>query len=319
MKRKIIDLLCQKEDYFISGEEIAEQLNMTRANVWKYMKELRESGFEIESATKKGYILKSVGMQLTEDTIYYHFKKQNFVKNILFFPRIDSTNDFLKYNREEIPDCTLVVSTFQTKGRGRRTREFSSEEGGLYFSFMMRNTMNMQEVSFITSLAAVAVNRALLSLGIDTEIKWPNDIFLNNKKLCGILTEMVTDMEGYNKIIIGIGINISNVFPEELKEIAISLLEAGHQINEITFLLNLFSQFEYLYNKFVQGDREEALKVLREKSYLMSKEICFLKDSVEHKGTVVGLEENGNLVVRLSNKAEIALNSGEVTILKKKK
>lgn len=319
MKRKIIDLLCQKEDYFISGEEIAEQLNMTRANVWKYMKELRESGFEIESATKKGYILKSVGMQLNEDTIYYHFKKQNFVKNILFFPRIDSTNDFLKYNREEIPDCTLVVSTFQTKGRGRRTKEFLSEEGGLYFSFMMRNTMNMQEVSFITSLAAVAVNRALLSLGIDTEIKWPNDIFLNDKKLCGILTEMVTDMEGYNKIIIGIGINISNVFPEELKEIAISLLEAGHQINEITFLLNLFSQFEYLYNKFVQGDREEALKVLREKSYLMSKEICFLKGSVEHKGTVVGLEENGNLVVRLSNKAEIALNSGEVTILKKKK
>lgn len=319
MKRKIIDLLCQKEDYFISGEEIAEQLNMTRANVWKYMKELRESGFEIESATKKGYILKSVGMQLNEDTIYYHFKKQNFVKNILFFPRIDSTNDFLKYNREEIPDCTLVVSTFQTKGRGRRTKEFLSEEGGLYFSFMMRNTMNMQEVSFITSLAAVAVNRALSSLGIDTEIKWPNDIFLNDKKLCGILTEMVTDMEGYNKIIIGIGINISNVFPEELKEIAISLLKAGHQINEITFLLNLFSQFEYLYNKFVQGDREEALKVLREKSYLMSKEICFLKDSVEHKGTVVGLEENGNLVVRLSNKAEIALNSGEVTILKKKK
>lgn len=319
MKRKIIDLLCQKEDYFISGEEIAEQLNMTRANVWKYMKELRESGFEIESATKKGYILKSVGMQLNEDTIYYHFKKQNFVKNILFFPRIDSTNDFLKYNREEIPDCTLVVSTFQTKGRGRRTKEFLSEEGGLYFSFMMRNTMNMQEVSFITSLAAVAVNRALSSLGIDTEIKWPNDIFLNDKKLCGILTEMVTDMEGYNKIIVGIGINISNVFPEELKEIAISLLKAGHQINEITFLLNLFSQFEYLYNKFVQGDREEALKVLREKSYLMSKEICFLKDSVEHKGTVVGLEENGNLVVRLSNKAEIALNSGEVTILKKKK
>ena len=319
MKRKIIDLLCQKEDYFISGEEIAEQLNMTRANVWKYMKELRESGFEIESATKKGYILKSVGMQLNEDTIYYHFKKQNFVKNILFFPRIDSTNDFLKYNREEIPDCTLVVSTFQTKGRGRRTKEFLSEEGGLYFSFMMRNTMNMQEVSFITSLAAVAVNRALSSLGIDTEIKWPNDIFLNDKKLCGILTEMVTDMEGYNKIIIGIGINISKVFPEELKEIAISLLKAGHQINEITFLLNLFSQFEYLYNKFVQGDREEALKVLREKSYLMSKEICFLKDSVEHKGTVVGLEENGNLVVRLSNKAEIALNSGEVTILKKKK
>lgn len=319
MKRKIIDLLCQKEDYFISGEEIAEQLNMTRANVWKYMKELRESGFEIESATKKGYILKSVGMQLNEDTIYYHFKKQNFVKNILFFPRIDSTNDFLKYNREEIPDCTLVVSTFQTKGRGRRTKEFLSEEGGLYFSFMMRNTMNMQEVSFITSLAAVAVNRALLSLGIDTEIKWPNDIFLNDKKLCGILTEMVTDMEGYNKIIIGIGINISNVFPEELKEIAISLLEAGHQINEITFLLNLFSQFEHLYNKFVQGDREEALKVLRDKSYLMNKEICFLKDTVEHKGTVVGLEENGNLVVRLSNKAEIALNSGEVTILKKKK
>jgi biotin--[acetyl-coA-carboxylase] ligase len=319
MKRKIIDLLCQKEDYFISGEEIAEQLNMTRANVWKYMKELRESGFEIESATKKGYILKSVGMQLNEDTIYYHFKKQNFVKNILFFPRIDSTNDFLKYNREEIPDCTLVVSTFQTKGRGRRTKEFLSEEGGLYFSFMMRNTMNMQEVSFITSLAAVAVNRALSSLGIDTEIKWPNDIFLNDKKLCGILTEMVTDMEGYNKIIVGIGINISNVFPEELKEIAISLLKAGHQINEITFLLNLFSQFEFLYNKFVQGDREEALKVLRDKSYLMNKEICFLKDTVEHKGTVVGLEENGNLVVRLSNKAEIALNSGEVTILKKKK
>lgn len=319
MKRKIIDLLCQKEDYFISGEEIAEQLNMTRANVWKYMKELRESGFEIESATKKGYILKSVGMQLNEDTIYYHFKKQNFVKNILFFPRIDSTNDFLKYNREEILDCTLVVSTFQTKGRGRRTKEFLSEEGGLYFSFMMRNTMNMQEVSFITSLAAVAVNRALSSLGIDTEIKWPNDIFLNDKKLCGILTEMVTDMEGYNKIIVGIGINISNVFPEELKEIAISLLKAGHQINEITFLLNLFSQFEFLYNKFVQGDREEALKVLRDKSYLMNKEICFLKDTVEHKGTVVGLEENGNLVVRLSNKAEIALNSGEVTILKKKK
>lgn len=317
MKREIIDLLCQKEDYFISGEEMAEQLNMTRANVWKYIKELRNSGFEIESATKKGYILKSVGMQLNEDTIYYCFKKQDFVKNILFFPSIDSTNDFLKYNREEFPDHTLVVSTLQTKGRGRRTREFLSEEGGLYFSFMMRNTMNMQEVSFITSLAAVAVNRALLSLGIDTEIKWPNDIFLHDKKLCGILTEMVTDMEGYNKIIIGIGINISNIFPKELKEIAISLSEAGYQINEITFLLKLFSEFETLYKKFEQGDREEALRVLREKSYLMGKKICFLKDAVEQKGTVVGLEESGNLVVRLSNQNDIALNSGEVTILKK--
>ena len=182
---------------------------------------------------------------------------------------------------------------------------------------MMKNTMNMQEVSFITSLAAVAVNRALLSLGIDTEIKWPNDIFLHDKKLCGILTEMVTDMEGYNKIIIGIGINISNGFPKELKEIAISLSEAGYQINEITFLLKLFSEFGILYKKFELGDREEALRVLREKSYLMGKEICFLKDAVEQKGTVVGLEESGNLVVRLSNQNDIALNSGEVTILKK--
>ena len=80
MKREIIDLLCQKEDYFISGEEMAEQLNMTRANVWKYIKELRNSGFEIESATKKGYILKSVGMQLNEDTIYFVFFQYRFYK-----------------------------------------------------------------------------------------------------------------------------------------------------------------------------------------------------------------------------------------------
>ncbi len=317
MKRDIIDLLYKMNGEYLSGEEMADFLNMTRANVWKYIKELRGHGFDIESSTKKGYVLSCVGKNLNEDTLYYHFKKQSFVNEVIFFETIDSTNDFLKYHKEELEDNTLVVAKRQMKGRGRRTREFVSDEGGLYFSFLTKNNMEMKEVAFVTSIAAVAVHEALCDLGVPTKIKWPNDIILKDKKLCGILTEMVTDMEQSNQIIIGIGINVSNQFPKELSMIATSLSENGYQIEEVTLLQKIFERFDEFYNLFLEGNTLKALEILRENSYLFGKQIRFLKENTEYTGTVTGIEENGNLTVETEDGECVFLNSGEVTILKK--
>lgn len=134
MKQELIELLSFRKEH-VSGEEIAEMFGMTRANVWKYIKELRNNGFEIESATNKGYRLVDVGRELNEDTLRYYFREHSFVKNCFFFKEIDSTNDFLKYNNTGFQDGTLVVAKRQLKGRGRRSREFVSDFGGLYFSF----------------------------------------------------------------------------------------------------------------------------------------------------------------------------------------
>lgn len=316
MKRRLIELLASKREEYLSGEEIAERFDMTRANVWKYIKELRKNGFEIESVTNKGYRLTRVGHDLNEDTLFYTFRGSSFIKNCVFFEKINSTNDFLKYNDMGFQAGTLAVAKRQLKGRGRRTKEFVSDEGGLYFSFLLKNDMEMTKVAFVTSIVAVAVNKALEDMGVLTKIKWPNDIILNDRKLCGILTEMVTDMERNHQIILGIGLNVKNTFPEELKEIATSLLEQGYQLDELLILKTIMKRFEEFYQKLLHDDREEALFVLRDKSYLKGKRVEFQYQNTRMEGLAQDIEENGNLRIVLEDGETIALNSGEVSIVK---
>lgn len=315
MKQELIELLSFRKEH-VSGEEIAEMFGMTRANVWKYIKELRNNGFEIESATNKGYRLVDVGRELNEDTLRYYFREHSFVKNCFFFKEIDSTNDFLKYNNTGFQDGTLVVAKRQLKGRGRRSREFVSDFGGLYFSFLMKNDMQMSKVAFVTSVAAAAVNKALEDIGIMTRIKWPNDIILGERKLCGILTEMVTDMEMNHQIILGIGLNVKNVFQGELTAIATSLSEEGYEVDEILLLQTVMKRLEEFYQKLLRDDREEVLSLLREKSYLRGKTITFQYENRRREGLAVDIEENGNLKVQLEDGRIVLLNSGEVSLVK---
>lgn len=315
MKKKIIDCLASKQGDYISGEDIAEGLSMTRANVWKYIKELRKHGFEIESSTNKGYRLNRVAKSLNEDSLYYYFRENSFVRESCFFDEIDSTNDYLKNRINDLPDKTLVVAKKQTKGRGRRTKEFESALGGLYFSLLIQNGMNMSEVSFVTSIVAAAVYKALKESGVETKIKWPNDIILNDRKLCGILTEMVSDMELNHRLIIGIGLNVKNRFSGELSGIAVSLEEEGYEIETISLLQKIIGHFEHFYENLLQGEKEEALYILRKKSYLIGKKIGFDHNRKCKEGMVEDVDNDGSLRVLTQGGEVIHLGSGEVSIL----
>lgn len=315
MKKKIIDCLASKQGDYISGEDIAEFLSMTRANVWKYIKELRKNGFEIESATHKGYRLNRVAKSLNEDTLYYYFRENSFVRENCFFEEIDSTNDYLKNRANELPDKTLVVAKKQTKGRGRRTKEFESAPGGLYFSLLIQNGMDMSEVSFVTSIVAVAVHKALKDFGVQTQIKWPNDIILKGRKLCGILTEMVSDMELNHLLIIGIGLNLQNHFSKELSEIAVSLEEEGYRIEALSLLQKVVEYLEFFYANLLRGEKTEALHILRTQSYLIGKKIGFDYNHERREGMVEDVEDDGSLRVLTQDKETIRLGSGEVSIL----
>lgn len=315
MKRKIIDHLASKQGDYISGEDIAEVLSMTRANVWKYIKELRKHGFDIESATNKGYRLNRVAKSLNEDSLYYYFRDNSFVRESCFFEEIDSTNNYLKSRTNELPDKTLVVAKKQIKGRGRRTKEFESAPGGLYFSLLIQNGMDMSEVSFVTSIVAVAVHKALKEFGVETKIKWPNDIILKGRKLCGILTEMVSDMELNHRLIIGIGLNLKNRFSEELSKIAVSLEEEGYEVEAIPLLQKVIEYLEYFYEKLLRGERDEALCILRTESYLIGKKIGFEYNHERKEGMVEDVEDDGSLRVLTLDKEVIRLGSGEVSIL----
>lgn len=318
MKYEILLMLKEAED-FLSGEDISEKFGVTRAAIWKNMKALKEEGYEIESVSRKGYRLVSSPKILTATDIKVYLATKYVGEEIINHMEIDSTNEYAKKLALQKAEGTVITAEKQVSGKGRIGRSWESPlHKGIYMSIILKPRINPINAAKITLIGAAAVHRALKDIGIDSKIKWPNDIVIDGKKVCGILTEMNTELDRINYIILGIGINANqeeDEIAEELKEKATSLkIISQKQIDRNQLLAYILNHFESLYEPFkAKEDISRTIDICRENSAVIGREVRIIEYGTERIGKAIDLNEEGELVVDFNGKLE-RIFSGEISI-----
>jgi len=319
LKNKVLRMLKNSEG-FISGEKISEGFNMTRAGIWKYINMLKEDGYHIESIPRKGYRLISSPDILTYVEIEAYLDTDFIGRGIHYFNSIDSTNKEAKEIAFDEKEGTVLVAEEQLGGKGRLGRQWVSPKGkGIWMSIILKPQVDPMKVAKITLLGAAAVNKALDNMNIKSKIKWPNDILIDDKKICGILTEMNCELNMINYVVMGIGINVNlneNEIPEDLKYKATSIkISEGKDINRKILLANILNEFEELYLSFKdKGTISKAMEICRNNSALIGKDIRVIKGEEVKLGKALDINEEGQLVVEFENGNIENIYSGEVSI-----
>lgn len=318
VRYKVLELLMEEEDY-ISGEKISKIFEVSRSYIWKCINSLREEGYEIESIQNKGYRLKSSPDRLSYVEIKSYLDTDFIARELDYFDSIDSTNNYAKSIARDVEEGRIVVAEEQTGGRGRLGRSWSSTKyKGIYFSLILKPGMAPSEVARLTLVASSAVVLALDEMGIHSLIKWPNDIIVNGKKVCGILTEMSAELNHIDYIIMGVGINVNNSldsFGEEVRYKATSLSEEeSRTINRQELLGRILNNFERLYKKFLDGDFGPSLEIARERSILIDREFRLVDGDRVENVFVKDIDDRGELVVIGEDGRERRVYSGEISI-----
>ncbi len=241
-------------------------------------------------------------------------------REVRYFDLTDSTNVQARILAEEgAPHGTLVVADRQTGGKGRRGRSWESPGGeGIWMSVLLRPKMNPVNASMLTLVMALAAEKGIREVcGLESQIKWPNDLVLNKKKICGILTEMSTDQMEIQYVIIGIGINVCQTeFPEEIRATATSLyLESGEQTARSKIIGAIMVSLEEYYEKFMETeDMSGLIEEYNQRLVNLNNEVCILAPSGDFRGVSTGINKAGGLMVRLEDGSETEVISGEVSV-----
>ncbi len=318
MNEKLIELLKSSNDY-ISGEEISKEFGLTRASVWKHIKALKELGYEIEGVSRKGYKLISCPDIIVPSEISSYLNTKFMGREVFYFQEISSTNDYGKTLEGKAKNGALVVSETQVGGKGRLGRVWKSPKGGLWFSLYLTPSIEPMKASKITQVAAAALVKVLYEeFNINAKIKWPNDVYINNKKATGILTEMKCEMERINYLIVGIGINV-NIEPcdfhEDVKDTATSIfIEAGKKINRTELLGKFLNTFEELYIDVVDNNNfSNVVNICRTHSLLINKQVYWIVGNNVTPVKCLGINDEGELIVKTEDGNVTNVISGEIT------
>jgi BirA family biotin operon repressor/biotin-[acetyl-CoA-carboxylase] ligase len=321
LKKEILKLLKENNNDFLSGEYISRTLGVSRSAIWKHIKQLKEEGYKIEAVSNKGYKLKSSPDLLTLEEIEPYLNSSVIGRKFIYFNSIDSTNNAAKkIADDENSHGTVLISEEQTNGKGRLGRHWISPKyKGIWMSIILKPNLDPIDASKITQIAAAAVTLSLLEMNIKASIKWPNDIILNHKKVCGILTEMNAELTNIHHVIVGIGINVNadkEDFPDDLKNIATSLkIESNNKINRQILTAKILNNFEILYDKFINNnDIESSLKICREYSAILGSEIIIINKGKKVSAKALDIDEEGKLIVKYSNGNIEKIISGEISI-----
>ena len=319
MKEEILRLL-RSADGYISGQELCNRFGVSRTAVWKAINQLKEAGYEIEAQQNKGYRLMAAPDLMTEAEIKSLLHTDWVAKEVLYFDTIDSTNTKAQELAEKgYPSGTLVVADKQESGKGRRGRSWVSPSGtGIFMTLMIKPDINPNNASMLTLVAALAVAKAITSVtGEEAMIKWPNDIVVNGKKVCGILTEMNAQFDYINHIVVGIGINVHNEsFPEEISQMASSLMieAGGKRFHRAQIIAETMSYFEQYYDTFLKTQDLSAL--VREYDKLLvnrNKSVRVLDPKEPFDGKAMGITSKGELIVDTWESRKL-VSSGEVSV-----
>ncbi|WP_018751369.1 biotin--[acetyl-CoA-carboxylase] ligase [Paenibacillus sanguinis] len=318
----LIDMLLEHPGQYISGEEMSRRLSISRTAVWKQIAKLREQGYKFESAPRRGYRLVSQPDRLSQPALLQGLSgNQSLGKRIKLLTSVSSTQEEARRLAEEdAPHGTLVLAEEQTAGRGRQGRHWYSPPGkGIWMSLLLRP--DRQPVSIapqLTLLTAVAVCRAVRKFGIDAGIKWPNDVLVDGRKLCGILVESIAEDELIRYAIAGIGIDVNlqrEDIPQELLPKVTSLqIASGRRIERTELIVAVLAELEQLYQLYTEkgfmpiGHLWEALSVT------LGRRITVLTPDGEIVGQATALAENGALILREDSGNTRTIFSGEVQL-----
>ncbi len=339
MKSEILKLLREADDY-VSGQELCDKFMVSRTAVWKVINQLKEEGYLIEAVRNKGYHMIDSPDVLNKEAIESHVGSKVFGCQVVCFDSIDSTNIQAKVLAEQgCPHGMLVAADQQVSGKGRRGRTWESPKGSaISMSVVLRPTFAPNKASMLTLVMAVSVANAIKAYARsnanenwDVQIKWPNDIVVNGKKVCGILTEMSTEIDYINYVVIGVGINANiEEFPEELSEIATSLkienqkltvefvndrIERDCTVQRARLIGRILEEFEVLYEEFCKvGDLSFMQEAYNKMLVNSGKEVKVLEPGNEYQAVAMGIDEEGQLEVRLTNGEEKKVYAGEVSV-----
>ncbi len=316
-KAKVLEILEINRQKDVSGEQLAVTIGVSRAAINKVIKDLRQDGYIITAITNKGYRLSAQNDIISAEGIRAMLP-EGCAPNIFVYSSLSSTNQTAKkLALDNAPDGSVIIANEQTAGRGRMGRSFfSPPDSGIYMSFILRPKINAQKGVLLTVFASVAVCRAIQKVfGINPKIKWVNDIIVNGKKVCGILTEAVTDFESGNVeyVILGIGVNFStSAFPTELAGIACSLqTEKQSEAIRNKLIAEIITELSDYSDSLDNGKFIHEYKKL---SCVLGKTIEIIHQSGKTTAEAVDVNDMGGLVVRLNDGSIYTLTSGEISI-----
>ena len=319
MKGEILKLLKETDGY-ISGQELCEKFGVSRTAVWKVINQLKEEGYEIEAVRNKGYILKGSADVLSKEELESTIHTKWAGENVVFFEETVSTNNEIRSLAEQgAPHGTLAVAEKQLGGKGRRGRVWTSPAGvGIWMSMLLRPQIDPLAASMLTLVMALAAKKGIeISTGLKSEIKWPNDLVLNKKKICGILTEMSTELMEIQYVIPGIGINVNQKdFPDDIKATATSLyIESGKIQKRSEIIAAIMEAFEGYYDTFIKTqDMSGLIEEYNANLVNLGNEVCVLDPAGEFRGVSEGINKEGALLVRLADGTLKEIISGEVSV-----
>ena len=320
---KILSAL-RKNTNGISGSELAEQLRISRAAIWSRIEELRKVGYDIEAGPHRGYRLVDEPDTLLADDLFARLGKTKIIgRDIQVFEQTTSTNDVVeKLARDGVREGAVVFAESQTKGRGRLGRKWiSPAHKGLWFSILLRPNLRPQETTQLTVASATALRRAIVSeTRLQPEIKWPNDILINGKKVAGILTEMSAELDRVRHVIPGIGIDVNqdtSEFPPELRKIATSLkIEAGESFSRPALAVAILQELDEEYTRVCAGKFSEISDEWEEHCGTIGKDVTVRIGDRVIQGRAESLDDEGALVLRTEHGRLQRITGGDVTIEK---
>lgn len=315
-KDKVKAVLVKKQGQFISGQDLADQLQVTRAAVWKAVDGLRKEGMEVEAVPKKGYRIISPIAPLVKEEIQRHLIDPLKDLDLYLYDTIDSTNtQAARLDQEgDLAHMTTILAEEQTQGRGRTGKSFDSPRGtGLYMSCLLKAQEGQDlNLDLLTIRACLAVYQAIEDLSLERpKIKWINDIYIGKKKISGILTEGSFNRGRLERIILGIGLNVftqRDQFSPENQDKASSLFPKNFQRSQIA--ARILNQIHLVFN---QMSDQEVLRIYKERNLVLGKEVSFSLKDIQYKGLAKDINNKGNLVVQVDDQ-EMVLTSGEVSI-----
>lgn len=302
---KIYDYLLEQTEY-ISGEKIAKEFNISRTSVWKAIKTLENKGIIFESITNKGYLLKS------GDLIRGHILEKKLQFPVLLNQKSISTQQDAKFaNAPELPTPRLYLANDQKQAFGRFNRQFFTQKNkGIYMTLHLKPNLPANQIPPYTILVAGAIVKAIFNLtNIKAQIKWVNDIYLNSKKIAGILTESMTSIETglVTDIFIGVGLNFSITnFPKEIENIAGSLFKNRPSITREELINEIWKLF---FNR----NSDDLFKIYKDSSIVLGKEITYQSENKEMRANAISLTPEGHLIIEQNGKKSVLL-SGEISL-----
>lgn len=324
MKSDILALLRNSGDY-VSGQQLCDRFGVSRTAIWKVINQLKEEGYQIESVSRKGYrLLESPQDILSQSEIESRMTTQWAGRKVFFFNETGSTNtDAKRFAEMGEPHGATVVADMQTAGKGRRGRGWQSPAGtSVYFTILLRPDFAPDKASMITLVMALSVAQAAEKMtNLDIKIKWPNDIVVNKKKICGILTEMSTtpEMNEIQYVVVGVGVNANNTpehFSEEVSQMATSLkMETGKHISRAALIEQILTCFEQNYEIFRKTLDMSGLQAAYQEHLInIGAQVRVLDPAGEYTGISKGIDPYGELIVEKDDGESVRVYAGEVSV-----